>query len=271
MKRPPTESDLLTGFELLNLRGDYREYFKTKRNNFFATMQELPDLWKCFQLLDQIWIRQFNDLQNLGDTKQMLPGLLFMNAHAKFRIAMELGFCCCLGEAWDILRGAIESVAHAHKLVREPHLMKVWLEKDDGKRAAEAFKDTFERNKKESLFPAQHGLDKLHTIYSQFSEWGTHTTVASIAQKFATCETSSHVEWKLNYTGAEPQVLTTSLFLMLVASALMERAFYGTYEARLQFDTELNRMRSSLREEAGIIRARTIKQFNLRPPEIWSV
>lgn len=111
--RQPTEDDLLLPFEKRCLHGDYREFFKTKRNNYFATIQAFPGVWRCFELLDDIWMREFDDLQKLRNVKGMLPAILFMNAHAQFRVAWELGFSCCIGEAWNVLRSGIESVAHA--------------------------------------------------------------------------------------------------------------------------------------------------------------
>ncbi len=108
------EEELLLPFEKQRLSGDYRHYYAIKRHNFRATIDGFSDLWQCFQLLDEIWTREFNDLERQHEPKQMLPLLLFAGAHAQFRIAYELAFCCCIGEAWNMLRSAIESVAHAH-------------------------------------------------------------------------------------------------------------------------------------------------------------
>lgn len=269
MGKPPTETDLLLEFESRRLRGDYKEYVKARRNNYFATIQTFPRIWECFLILDECWMRDFEDLQRLRDTKQMFPLILFMNAHAKIRIAFELAISCCLGEGWDILRSAIESYAHGHKLTREPHLQKVWIEKDDGKEQAEAFKDAFERNKKANLFPSRHGLDRLHVYWSQFSEWGTHTTVGSMGHKFQSKENESDVQWKLIYTGADPVLTATSLTLMLYASRLMEDGFFHCHQDRLQFDLSLSGMRRRFEREMQKLRQDIIRRFKLKPPSIW--
>lgn len=269
MGREPTEADLLLPIESEKLRGDYKEYFKVKRNNFFGTIQKFPGIWRCFLLLDEIWMREFADLEHLCDPNQMFPGTLFMNAHAKIRVAFELAFSCCLGEAWDILRGAIESFAHGHKLIREPHLLNVWIEKDNGKREAEAFKGVFERHRKANLFPSRHGLGRLHEYWCNFSEWGTHTTVASMAQRFESRETSADVEWRLNYTGADPVLSATSLMSMLCASNLMVEGVFGCFRARLQFDNSLINMRTEFQKQMVQLSKVLIKQFRLKPPAIW--
>jgi hypothetical protein len=265
------ESDLLLPFETKKFWPEYSEYLKTRRQNFFATIQELPLVWECFRLLDQIWMREFADSERVHDLEKMFPGILFRNAHAKFRVAFELAFSCCLGEAWDTLRGAIESVAHAHKIVREPKLLKVWIEKEDGKQQLEAYKEEFERNKKANLFPPVAGLDKLHEHYSHFSEWGTHTTIGSLAQRFKTHEEQKDVEWRLIYTGADPKLLATSLFSMLQASALMENILFSTFRDRLSLDTRLSDMRDELAKQIERARVDIINRFKIAPPTILPV
>jgi hypothetical protein len=271
VRTEPQETDILLMFENEHFSSDFKEYYKAKRQNFFATIQSFSGLWDCFQRLDRIWMREFQDMNVVTDTNTMLPGMLFMNAHAKFRIALELGFSCCLGEAWDALRGAIESAAHGHKISREPAMLKVWLDKDHGKKEAEAFKHAFERNKKTSLFPPQGGLDKLHHFYSQYSEWGTHTTVGSMAQRFRSVRTGDGTEWRVNYTGADLKLLAVSLFSMLMASSLMEGGLFSVFKNRLQIDIGLATMRGELAQAIQESRAETINRFKIAPPNIWLV
>jgi len=267
--RLPTEDDLLLPFEKTHLRGDYKDYFTTKRNNFFATVQAFPGMWRCFGLLDEVWMREFGDLQRLRDVKQMLPGILFMNGHAQFRIGWELGFSCCIGEAWNVLRSGIESVAHAHKIYREPQLAAVWSAKDEGTKELQTFKDAFERNKKESLFPAQHGLDTLHRYWSEFSELGTHTTVSSLARRFKEEKTAEDVNWQLNYFEVDQKRIAIFLFSLLLAAASMEKAFFDCFETRLKLDPTLVAKRRELENATGRTKQEIIKQFKLRPPDIW--
>lgn len=269
MKTDPKETDVLLTFENEHFSSEYKEYYKAKRQNFFATIQSFPGLWDCFQRLDQIWMREFQDMSVVTNTTTMLPGMLFMNAHAKFRIALELGFSCCLGEAWDALRGAIECVTYGHKITREPAMLKVWLDKDRGKKEAEAFKDAFERKKKSSLFPPQDGLDKLHHYYSQYSEWGTHTTVGSMSQRFKSLSSKDGTEWRLIYTGTDSKLLAVSLFSMLMASSLMEGVLFSVFKNRLQMDTELATMRGELAMRIQKTRVGIIGRFNIAPPRIW--
>jgi hypothetical protein len=86
----------------------------------------------------------------------MFPMLLYFNAHAKIRVSIELALSGCMAEARSILRDGIEFVAHAHSMLSDPTLQRVWLSKNEEE---EAFKDAFERHKKDEIFK---GLDELH-------------------------------------------------------------------------------------------------------------
>jgi hypothetical protein len=136
-------SEVLTKFEIENLPEHYREYYSNKRHNLFASIQLFPAIWNCFMLLDKIWLREINDFDSLSGVEQMLPLLLFMNAHSKIRISLELGFSTCVTEAFSMMRDAIESAAFAHMILLNPSLATIWSKKDGGEEKAKKFKETF--------------------------------------------------------------------------------------------------------------------------------
>lgn len=171
-----------------------------------------------------------------------------------------------MGEAFSVFRDAIESVAHGHKILGDASLLTIWLEKNNGKTQSEAFKDAFERHKKNRLF---QGLDELYRMWSQFSEFGAHTTVNALSQRFVSNETASQVEWKLNYSGLEAGMWAKCLFWMLLASYLMEKTFFGDFEDRLKFDLDLIHMREEFERQKEQMRQNIINRFNMTPPAIW--
>jgi hypothetical protein len=157
---------------------DYREYYKIKRNNSFASIQGFPEMWQYYTLLDAIWLREFSDLKPPGNVNQWFPLILFLNAHAKIRISIELAFSGCSAEARSILRDGIEFVAHAHRMLADPQLQTVRLSKNEDQ---QAFSDAFERHKRDGLFK---GLEELHLTWGQLSESGSHATLNAICDRF---------------------------------------------------------------------------------------
>jgi hypothetical protein len=151
MTGEPEDKHILLKFEIDNFPEEYREYYKIKRNNLFASIQTYPDLWVFFCKLDEIWKRDLSDLEVGRSMETAFPMLLYVNAHSKVRVSTELAFSMCIQEARSVLRDAVESVAHAHHILRNPANLRVWLEKTDpgGK---QAFKKIFLDNKSTNLF-----------------------------------------------------------------------------------------------------------------------
>ena len=259
--RRVTEADLLLPFERQAFRGEYKEFLKIKRGNCFATIQSFPGLWRSFQLLDDIWLRDFADLENPSDVKHMLPIILFMNAHARYRTAFELALSCCIPDAWNVLWSGIESTAHAHKILREPHLAVVWLDKDEGPAENRAYKKAFEESKRESLFSTRQGLGVLHKFWSDYSETATHSTVASLGLRFQSEETPTHIRWQLNYFEADQANLAVFLFSLLLCSLHMEDVLYRSFESRLKLDVRLAKMRRAFGQFVERNRQALIKNY----------
>jgi len=239
-KRGPEETDLLVPFEIVNIPAEYREYYRIKRNNFFASIQGFSEMWKYFLALDSLWLHEFDDLKPARDQNRMFPLLLYFNAHAKMRISIELALSGCMAEARSILRDAIEFVAHAHAMLRDPKLQEVWLSKNDEE---EAFREAFERHKKEGVFA---GLGELHDAWGQMSETGSHATLNAICDRFEQVESADGVEFRLRYCGVDHRMWAMSLFTMLLTCTTMERTMFGDYESRLRLDPQLVRMRAEV-------------------------
>ncbi len=123
--RVPQEGDLLLPFELVNVRGSFREYLKAKRDHFFATIDQFPELWKFFLNLDDLWMRGIANLEKGLTGAEVFIGFLFLDSHTQFRTSLELGFSCCFREATNVLRTGIESAVQAHKIFREPHVLRI--------------------------------------------------------------------------------------------------------------------------------------------------
>lgn len=240
-RREPKESDLLVPFEIENIPKDYKEYYTAKRNNLFSSIQGFPEMWKYYTMLDEIWLREFSDLKPPGRAAQLFPLILYINAHAKIRISIELALSGCMAEARSIMRDAVEFVAHAHAMIVDPGLQTVWISKDDEQ---EAFSKAFEQHKKQGIFK---GLDELHRTWGQLSETGSHANLNSICDRFVIARSGDEVQsWQLNYSGVPDQrIWAMSLFSLLLTCFTMENTFFSDYAGRLKLDHVLVDMRGA--------------------------
>lgn len=262
--REPTENDLLVEFERQHIPQHYKSYYLPKRHNLFATIEQFPYIWNCFMHLDEIVLREFADMERLRDPNLSLSMVLLMNAHSKVRVAFDLACSTCMPEGHSILRDAIESAAHGHRLASDPQLVKAWLAKNDDETAKKVFSQEFEHEKAARLFDS---LPELHKLWKQFSEFGSHININSIISKFVVAKTDTDMQFQLNYSGvADAKFFAMVLFEMVLVFGEIEKVIFKLAKDRLQFDHELLNMRSRFEKEKESVRQHIIKTFNVQPP-----
>ena len=175
---------------------EYQKYFLAKRQNFFISLAAFRGLWDALQLLNDILTREHSNLEHLTDETHVLPKTIFAAAHARYLTAIELGFSCCIGDAYSILRDGIESVAHAHRLFKDPAAAAAWTAKHQGEAEEKAHDKIFKWDKKKNLFPDDvPALTHLYTYYAHFCELATHTSVTSIGKNFIDQSTEGMLRW----------------------------------------------------------------------------
>jgi hypothetical protein len=248
-----SEAELLLPFELVTLRGDYREYQTTRRNNCLASMQKLPGLWRAWAQLDTCWLAGLADMRRITSADDMLPFSLYIRAHAQTRISADMLFSGCLTEAAELLRTGVESAVHAYRIKEDPPLAAVWRQKDDAAHKR-AYAEAFEKEKKTRLLK---DLGDLHHYYSQLSEW-SHATVASLALNSEVTESDGDLNFLHQYFETEPKKLRLFITIALHASAAMENIFFNSFSGRLELDVphlrrlqKLQAAMQSVRRNAG--------------------
>ncbi len=265
MTKPTTSEDnLMLPFARGIIPEHYRAYFAAKRNNFLVGVQGSPNLWRYFSLLDLILFTEFQDMARATDTDRMVPLVLFLNAHAKIRVSMELAFSRCMEEARSILRDAIETAVFAHYMLGDPKLQKVWLSKDDGRKEADEFREAFEKDKKNRAYKGQ---SELREQWGYLSETGAHSTPQAVVSRFVIRESGQDVHFELNYTGVEDRIWEPETFTLLLNVDRIERMVFDDFRQRLQFDEELMRNRTTGQQLQTLCRQEVIKKHNIQPPK----
>lgn len=233
----------------------YCDYYGIKRNNFFAGITNLPDIWHCFMLLDEIFARELDDLHVISEMSKFLPFVLFVNVHTQFRIFLELGFSGAFVEAYNVARMTVESCYHACKIFDNAELAKVWFLRAKGEREEREFGKVFDRGKEEGY--SALGLQKLHGFWKKFSGW-SHTSAEALSRRF-------NMDM-MHYLETDPKTNGLNLMELLRASNEIEAVFYRCFKDRLKFDVELEKMRARFVNDANGTRVHLIKRFNISPP-----
>lgn len=185
-----------------------------------------------------------------------------MHAHAKVRVSMELAFSQCMQEARSVLRDAVECVAHAHHMLRDPANLLAWKEKDRPG-GTKAFKAAFEKNKRTVLF---RGIEELYMKYGQLSEAGSHPTWLSFANRMALKKAEGVSAITLHYTGAPDHALfVKELFSRLLTCVVMEHVLFEDFKLRLELDARLMRMRQDFEHFKQQVRAELTSRYEIAP------
>src|SRR5215470_12699716 len=106
-EKPTSPAAELLPIETACFHSEFAKYFKNKRQNFFVSLTSFRPLWDRLQLLNDIWMRELSNQEHVSEQTHLLPKTLFSAAHARFVMAIELGFSCCVGDAYSILRDGI--------------------------------------------------------------------------------------------------------------------------------------------------------------------
>jgi hypothetical protein len=264
MTDPSDKTDeFLLPFEQKAIPEHYSPYYSAKRQNFFASIQGAPNLWRYFQLLDRNLLNEFEDMGTVNDPLRMVPLTLFFNAHAKIRIAIELAFSRCMEEARSILRDAIETAMYAHYMHADPDLQKIWLSKDDGKKEKDAFTQAFEKEKKSKLFKGQ---TELYSTWGRLSETGAHATPLALVNRFKIHEDANNINYRLNYTGIEDREWEPETFTLLLTVSVIEKLVFDDHYDRLYLDNELVKNRGLADTLKERLRKSIIDKYNIQPP-----
>jgi hypothetical protein len=239
------------------------DFYEERRVCLLNTREGLKHIWAALELVDKTWQHELQDLSILPDPVRALPVALFHNALLLIRLAFELGFSRCLPEACDLLRGAIESVAHARVLLAKPHLVPVWAGKNLEERHRREFRREFgrrkvntahERTRKPSerlIFGKEYGTSQLERFWERHSEYGAHATMRGLATRLVgnPQQRAGHIEFR--YLDAPRDSVESVLCDMLVCSRVMESVLYSGFEQRLSLDYNLERMRQEMKAEVS--------------------
>jgi hypothetical protein len=234
----PPSDDLLLPFEQQNFSEEYKECYRLQRNNFFATIQRFRDQWNYYMMLDAIWMQEFRDLTPATNPNTIFPITIYMNAHLKIRVAIELALEGSMAEARSIMRDAVEYAAHAHHMLKDPAKQEIWLNKLDDQAA---WKAEFWNDKPTTLFA---GLPLLYEVWKQLSDMGSHANITSMCERFSTTEVNGQTQLNVAYTGLNEKTWALGLFGLLLQDFMMEEMLFKDYQTRLQFDEKLLKMRA---------------------------
>ena len=213
-----------------------------------------PEIWKGFEMLDGLWSRSLDNLAPTHDQKRILPVLLFFNAHARIRIAFELGFSRCFPEALGTLRSAIESAAYGYQFSSHPYEFPKRTSPSvpggtanidqERNKLTRQIKSAFNKTGK-NLFEPERDLGQLKKLWQKCSERGSHLTFPALSLRAMRQLGNGDATGRrliFLYSDAPRPAAQALLTLFLDCGYAMHVVLYKSFESRLKLDPDLPRL-----------------------------
>ncbi|MGH9616216.1 MAG: hypothetical protein ACRD28_05680 [Acidobacteriaceae bacterium] len=232
------------------ITGGFREYFLRKRYNFIATINNFPDISGLYSRVDQNWLEALSVFDSIQDGSWFVPAQLTNFCFREIRLAAELLFSLCTTPGFSHLRTAIESFVQAQKIIREPHLAKVWVSRDED---VVEYNKYFKAKRKENLFPQELGYAYLNGVWEMLCEAGPHPNVTSIGVSSSISTTETHATWNLNYFQVDRNEAAANLLLMTSCVLEMFKFTYSAFHTSMSSRSNLlSKLTSDLEENSRL-------------------
>lgn len=147
--------------------------------------EALGKLQGPLSFLGEVDLLYMDFIKAVGGIKSPTAGILLLNAHASLRAGIRLALSGQLLPVFMTLRGSIESSLYANAIVVEPHLQKVWLDRNKDKTSKEVCRSAFSINKMfRSIERAQERefAERLKDVYEATIDFGAHPNSHSLLQ-----------------------------------------------------------------------------------------
>ncbi len=221
---------LLFPMEARFVTGNYRSYLQAKRYNFIATLNNCPKISELYFQADENWIQALQVLEHVSTGEWIVPTQLTIFCFRELRLAAELLFSCCTNQGYCHLRTAMEAFTQAQKIIREPSLGNIWLNREENRAEYDKY---FKGRVKDNLFPASSGLAQLHVVWEMLCNAGAHSNVTSLGISSSIKASDGDVLWKLEFFEVDQGEVTKNLLLMIMCQLEMFKHTFNVFHERL--------------------------------------
>jgi hypothetical protein len=224
-----------TGFLLSRFNPNYAWFWKVKLNNFAASIQNFPDLWRLTSLIDQLLLDEFSASEMLTEKRQKYPRLLVTQSHVQIRFAKELAFSWALTEAGSLMRVAIEAAVTASKLFREPDLLEAWLDRENPG-LKKIYYANFVAGRRKNFFEGLPELERLYPLWCDYSETSSHASLQDLGIRLEARNqhpSDTHESFEIHYFERNAQLAEMRIFQLAATMMLIEGLFFRMFSERL--------------------------------------
>ena len=179
-------------------------FIETAQKNTFATFDNLKDVFKFFEDIDESFRRIIDNIDNARD---WFPAFFLLRAHSSYLGAVRLSTSGQLPEAYMILRGCLENSLYGFYLFKKPKSVEVWLNRHDDEVAKKKVRTEFKIGPMLKLLSSNDS--KLGTVasglYERTIDYRAHPNAWALLTNLTKKKNDDSIKFELSYlTGKSP-------------------------------------------------------------------
>lgn len=249
MKNPPGWED-----------NSLTEFLDQAHHNTFGTFQKHRYMWGHLSRIN----KGFDQLnQNLYNTPDMLPALLYTRSHSAFLAATRLVVATQVIDAYPILRSVIEYAAVALYLQHHKKIADLWLKRHESEKARAKVRNELKMGAVLQFVKRQHTRlgGEFRSLYDASIDYGAHPNVSGVARGLDVVPDLKGITINTNFLTDEEQLIDFGLYMTSsvgVATLEMAGLIFKERFTLISLDTTVVK----LRDENGTIWHSLVRKYN---------
>jgi hypothetical protein len=229
-------------------------FFKDADYNARVTAANYPGVFESLQRVHSAFRLAAEIVEKDSSGTRLVPRFLLIRTHSSYLAAIRAGMSGQIGEAYVLIRAAIEQSWYAlHMATGEDAERRtdIWLRRNESDAATASCKSEFTirnvRSTHEGLDPV--AAAEMKDLYEKLIDYGAHPNQMGIFTSLSSKETHTEVSFQVGilYPAELPVLVTVRLAMAVAIGAL--KIFQLIYPERFRlvdFDSEIQRLLSEL-------------------------
>ncbi|MGA9364560.1 MAG: hypothetical protein WBW16_09355 [Bacteroidota bacterium] len=195
------------------------------------TKRAFPQEFSRLNAIDSTYLRI---QQNLDNTHDWIPGLLFLRTHASWRAAVRLELSGQLPESYTVLRATVESALYGIYLARNRTSIPTWLHRNDNEQSKQKVREEFTvgalmQTLRADDQPTHAVADRL---YQQAIDMGAHPNQLAVTSNLRMDTVDTKTLLRLAYLSGDPLAIAACQKANAQVGVCCLRIFRNVYKQR---------------------------------------
>lgn len=189
---------------------DLSDFIHRSMYNVLATFDSKKEEYSLIRDIDSIFQKV---IDNLINTPDFLPSMLFLRTHSAYRAACRLSMSGQVPETFALLRSCIENSLYALHMFKHKEKQDVWLDRHENEQSLKETKKEFKvvtvMKTLETFEPSLCKITK--ELYDNTIDWGAHPNERAMSSCLKIIKGETQTAYKQIYLSSDATQLSFGL------------------------------------------------------------